>query len=487
MKFTPLRLALPLLSCALLAGCRNSPPVISVPSDPAVLNGTWQGDLTAATGTWEAALGDGRVYLLQQESVPGFVRPEPDSPPRLRRGLLVLDAATGTELRQLSLPSVLSLRFRPADDGVPARLLVLRTAPPSGTGTGGVVLAELDPVTLEELKQTPLPTRSDPYRLGADGRWLLSGWDVPLDTRTLQPAALPQAVEAELQLPQDTPTRRASWAFGERFLRVSTRSSAAQTAPWSSRYFSVASGQAFGGPAQHPAACSNISVFQLEDPADMVSLPDGGAALAYRDGTVELRDASDRLREVVNLGGCQPVTLRVDGDVLTFAEPSSRELGTLRVSDGQVLGRRTVATLELGRPPLLVAEGTALTFSSSDSLAALERVSGQAWQLTGQTHHLRLETRATWQSKTAYSSMGTALLDGERLNFAAVADSGGYELRPQGNLVMPVTWQGELRRADGTLVARIGGSHMNQTPYQNVQLELQGGERDFAFRGSLKP
>lgn len=412
-------------------------------------------------------------------------------PAKFSLSLLALDAASGTELRRVPVMSAFALRFRPAEDGVPARLLVLRSAPPvTGSAAQKMELAELDPVTLVERKQTPLPASNDGYRFSADGRWLLSGRAAPLDTRTLQPATLPETVQAELQPPQDTPTRYVLWDFGERFLRVTTRASTAPNTTSTTRFFSTTSGNAFGAPARHPVACSRISSDQMEAPADMVDLPDGGAALAYQDGTVELRDAQDHLRQAVNLGGCQPVMLRADGDVLTFADTYSWELGTLRASDGQVLARRTTATINPSNPPQLLAEGTALVARSpydSGPLVAMERVTGQAWTLELKMHTLRLDTRATWKSKTEYSSVGTAVLDGEKLNFTATASAGGYELRPQAMPIPPVTWQGELRREDGSVVARIGGSHGKQTPQQAVQLELQGLERDFAFRGSLKP
>lgn len=487
MKLRPIRLALPLLSCALLiTGCRGGPPVINVPSDPAVLDGTWQGELTSATEVRDAAFGNGVVYLLQHEVAP--LAPFPDAsstPPKSSLALLALDAATGTELRRVTVERATAVRFRPEEDGAPARVLVLRYVPDSGAR---MALAELDPITLAEQKQTLLPG-TETYHLSADGRWLLPGWGAvtPLDTRTLAPAALPESLQAELRVPQDPQTRSVGWAYGDRFLRVISRSSGAQ--PWTARALSAASGNAFNAQTQHSSVCPQGSSAPLGYPADMVSLQGGGAALAYEDGTVELRDADDRLRRLVNLGGCSPTVLRVDGDVLTFADPQRGELGTVRVSDGQVLARRTTATLSGTRPPFLLPGGTVLVtraMYASGPLLALEGVSGQAWTLAAKAHTLRLDTRATWQSKTTYTSVGTAVLDGERLNFAATAYSGRYELKPQSVPPLPVTWRGELRREDGEVVARLGGHHFPGTPAQSVSLEMQGLDRDFAFQGTLK-
>lgn len=487
MKHTSVRLALPLLSCTLLlTACPGATPTLNVPSDPAVLHGNWQGDLASATEVESAAFGGGQVYLLQREMAPLSPFPgAPSAPPKFSLALLALDAATGAELRRLPVESALAVRFRPAQDGAPARVLVLRHA---ATPTTQIALAELDPVTLVERRQTLLPG-NESFRFSADGRWLFQSRTSPVDSHTLQPVTLPTPVQAELQLPQDTQARFVMWDFGERFLRVATRAQTAAGTPWTLRYFSADSGNAFGAQARHPVACAALSAAVLDAPADMVSLPDGGAALAYQDGTVELRDGADRLREVVNLGGCQALTLRVDGDLLTFADFQRGVLGTLRASDGEVLARRSFRPLTFGRSAQLVAGGTALLTRSVEGqgpLVALEDVSRQAWTLEPQVHTLRLETRATWQSKTMYTSTGTAVLDGVRLNFAATADSGSAELRPQGTPPRPVTWRGELRDEGGKLVARIGGHHFSGTPTQGVGLELQGLDRDFAFRGSLK-
>jgi len=100
------------------------------------------------------------------------------------------------------------------------------------------------------------------------------------------------------------------------------------------------------------------------------------------------------------------------------------------------------------------------------------------------THTLNLDTRVTSVTRKEYTSVGTATLDGETLDFAAKAHSGSAEFRAQGVTLAPVTWAGDLRRKDGTVVARIGGSAQS-THTQGVQLEFPGQERAFAFVGSL--
>lgn len=484
------RLALPLLSCALLlTACPGSPPPsVDVPSNPAVLHGTWAGTLTSDLLLRAEASGDGRLYLLRNEF--GLVSsPEASAPDRKAPVLWVLDAATGAELRFLPLEDAQAVRFRPAEGASPARLLVLHEPAvlPPPPARVPAALSEHDPVTLQELRRTPLPDRPGPYFLSADGRWLLSGADlpdVPTDTRTGQPVTLPASVREQLALPQPT-NGRLGWRSGGDFLYVERYPGKAGET-YRIHFLSTTSGQAFTGAARHPATCT-VTPSDLLDPTDLVNLPDGGAALAYRDGTVELRDAQDRLRKVVALGGCSSHRLRVDGDVLTFAGEATRSLGTLRVSDGTLLGQR-----EAGTAPALpwpVDRGTVVWVrpqQAPGALLTLGRASGEGWTRPAQEHRLTLETRATWQSKTRYTSLGTATLDGERLNFSAVASAQGYELRPQTSLPpRRVVWQGELRRAGGELVARLEGTHGEGTARQRVQLELKDPDRDFAFVGDL--
>ncbi|MPY68018.1 hypothetical protein F8S09_15270 [Deinococcus sp. SDU3-2] len=486
------RLALPLLSCALLlTACPGSPPPgLDVPSNPAVLHGTWTGTLTSDLLLRAEAFGDGRLYLLRYESGLGS-SPEASAPNRKAPVLWVLDAASGAEVRFLPLEDAQAVRFRPAEGASPARLLVLhepsiRPPPPARVPAA---LSERDPVTLEEVRRTPLPDRPGPYFLSADGGWLLTGSDlpdVPIDTRTGQPVALPASVREQLALPQPPNGRLGWWRSRGDFLYVEQYPGKAGET-YRIRFRSTTSGGAFRGAAQHPATCT-VTPSDLLAPTDLVNLPDGGAALAYRDGTVELRDAQDRLRKVVSLGGCSPYRLRVDGDVLTFAGEFTGSLGTLRVSDGTLLGQREAGTAQAS--PWPVGPGTAVWVCPQrgpGALLTLERASGEGWTLPAQEHRLTLDTRATWQSKTQYTSLGTATLDGERLNFSAVASAQGYELRPQTSPpIRRVVWQGELRRAGGELVARLEGTHGEGTARQGVQLELKDPDRDFAFVGELR-
>ncbi|QLG13245.1 hypothetical protein HLB42_20115 (plasmid) [Deinococcus sp. D7000] len=486
----PLRLTVPLLSCTLLlTACPgNNLRVIDVPSDPAVLNGTWKGELTSAIQSGEATSGPDRVYLLEFEGIPPFPVPAASAAPKSSQTLVALDVATGAERQRLPLSGASSLRYRAAGEGQPARLLALRLLPaPNTNARQPLQLVELDPVTLATQKQTLLPENTGDYRFSADGRWLLSGPTTTLDTRTLAPVVHPAPIAEQLQPPLDTPTRFVQWDFGGRFLRVFNRPS--PNAAATERLYAAQTGVVFNAAARHPSPCADVAASRLEYPSDVASLTDGGAALAYQDGTVELRSREDKLRQTVNLGSCQSFTLRADADVLTVANANPGELITLRSGDGGELGRKALNTLNGTIRPQLVAQGAALLIrplQADAPLLTLERVIGAGWTVAQKTHTLSLDTKATWVSKTAYTSTGTAVLDGEKLNFTATAASGGYELRPQATPIAPVTWQGELRRADGAVVARLNGRHDKQAAFQSVGLEVQGIDRDFAFAGSLK-
>lgn len=499
MKRSPVRLAIPLLSCAvLLTACPGEPPMpINVPSSPAVLNGSWKGTLGSSIEMRDAAWGEDRVYLLQHEVATTIglpMMPVSFDDPKRTPAVVMLDAASGLELRRLPLTGArpFALRFRPAEQGEPARLVMLRIEPVAPGAPAVITLVELDPGTLEVTKETTLPRELVDAGLSRDGRWLIQNGRAPVETRTLQLATLPQTVREELGIPQGTTPRLVSWDFGEAFLSVSGPPAGATYAPWTTRYFSVITGRAFDGAAQHALACTGSTWNVLTKPADMAHLPDGGVALAYLDGTVELRDADDRLRKTVDLGNCQGHTLRVEGDVLTFAVIAERQLqlGTLQVTDGAILGRHVSA---LTHPAELrsVEAGTVVMLRPQwwnlGPLVTLERMSGPGWRLEGTTHSLELDTEATWKSRTEYRSAGQALLDGERLNFEATASSGSFEFRAQANPPIPPTWRGTLRREDGTLVARVAGTHFDRLPEQVVILELQDSERDFAFNGLLKP
>lgn len=493
MTSAPVRLAVPLLSCALLlTACPGGPRVINVPSSPSVLNGTWMGELTSTLQVGDAALYDGRVLMLQSETVQSLPFMVPLQPAaKVSVNVVALDAATGSELQRVTLPDATTLRLRAAQGSAPARLVVLRRLPSQDQNmTRTTELVELDPLTLAERRRVLVPGGQDGSGLSADGRRVLRSQQAPLDSLTLQPALLSPALQAQLDAPQTPATRLVAWEFGDRFLRVSTTPAAPSKAPWATRYYAAEGDSVFGAAPLHPLGCPEVDRWQLENPTDMVSLPDGGAALAYSDGVIELRGPQDQVRRTVNTGACLPIALRADGDVLTFVSPFDGKLGTLRASDGAVLSQRTANPLKAFGVQQPIAQGTVLltnAIAQGGPLMALERVTGPGWSTARKVHTLNLETQATWVSKTAYTSAGTAVLDGEKLNFSATADSGSYELRSQAVALRPVTWQGELRRADGHLVARVSGRHSDEPiPLQFVGLEVQDVDRDFAFSGQLK-
>lgn len=489
MKASTLRLAFPLLSCALLlTACPGPRPVpIDLASDPSALNGTWSGQLGSAITSGQAVLGGEFLYVLQAERV-GYTYGV-DSGFRSAESIVMLDAATGVEVRRVPSLGVSELRLRPASPGFPARLMALGQAPfvPGMSGNAGMILLELDPVTLEERRRTPLPWQEYGHRLNADGSWVLVNNAGPLDTRTGQPVVLPTAVQEQLGQSQNPTQRFVFWTASGAYLSVGGRTSTAPQSPWVTRLYSAATGAVFEGAARHATACPGQ--YSLESPNDTAELPGGGVALAYSDGTVELRRPDDTLRQLVNLGDCSPPTLRRDADILTFTLEHGTSFGTLRVSDGQILARKAVERQNVHA----VGEGTVVTTGyQAGPFAALrlERTSGTVWQLQNKMHTLKLEARITSVTRNEYTSVGTATLDGESLTFAVKAKSGSYEFKPQSlgaqsSPPIPVHWAGDLRRSDGTVVAKIGGLHSSQLPSQMVQLEFPDLDREFAFVGTL--
>lgn len=493
------RLTLPLLSCALLlTACPSKPLPVDVPSDPSLLHGRWQGRLETSTRVRTAVMGEGRVYLLQTESADLYGAANWSGRGKTTETLVVLDAGTGQELRRLNLDPVASLvlRFREAQGGQPARLLLLNTA--------SSVLSELDPVSLTTQRETVLPAALKNASLSRDGRWLMASLS-QVSTSTFEPVALPESVQAVLKEPTNSSTRYHVWQDDQAFLSIYTRPNTNQSQRQD--LLSVTTGKLFQGQAKHPSRCGGSAPFFFSNPNWALDLTDGGAALAYSDGTLELRDADDRLRQLVDFGDCQARSYRVDGDTVTAATMSSlpQKIGSVRASDGQILTQRTITLraqpwqtrLSLLAPGVAVFTRADLNTTwpsqpavSRPDLVALRSVDGTNWQTDGPEHVLQLDTQAVWQSQSEYLSQGTATLDGEKLNFKATVRAGSQmefraQTTPQSVAPVPPTWQAELTRADGTPKARMHGYYWTKPEQQVVALELLDQGQDFAFLGWL--
>lgn len=470
------RLLLPLTAClCLLTACPSATPQsLQIPDGPAALSGAWQGTLTSAVDWWPMTAGGGLIYVLRRENgIPGQSNDTPLHPESFQ--VVALDELTGRELQRgpwshLSNPP----SYRAASGSQPARLLSVE----DDSGTTSVV--ERDPLTLAQVDRWPLPAQSRNARLSLDGTRLELSPSQVLDTRTRQALPLHPEVQKVLSLlPKDA---LVSWGVDMHWLVVRWLESSSAGRVERVALISNDTGQIMDGQALHPVGCDTHPEYKLS--SEPMALPDGGVALAYPDGIIELRRADGTLRASIPVQTeyCLRPEIRVDGDTVTFAVPGGIDgagLGTLRVSDGQITARaKREGNLSLLLPGAVVQrEGRTLSY---------QRLDGVTWNKVGQTKRLRLDTQATWISASEYHVTGQGQIDGQTLNFTAKATSYGIELRPQWSYPpMQVEWRGELRRPDGSLYGRLLGIHTAVSTEQQTSLELAGQEQDFAFGGTL--
>jgi len=113
----------PALVHPLLTACpRTQPIVIDMPSNPSVLSGTWKGQVSSAISTREEVLdAEGqRLYLLHSEQFHDF---GPQGPSRGAQSIVILEAASGAEVRRILGDGAAELRLRPGAAGVEAGVL----------------------------------------------------------------------------------------------------------------------------------------------------------------------------------------------------------------------------------------------------------------------------------------------------------------------------------------------------------------------------
>ncbi|MDB5046114.1 MAG: hypothetical protein JWQ08_2164 [Deinococcus sp.] len=243
-------------------------------------------------------------------------------------------------------------------------------------------------------------------------------------------------------------------------------------------FISNATGQEIAGKPQHPIQCSVGADNGFS--SDALTLPDGGAALPYEDGVIELRRADGTLRTAVDTGDCQRVDLTLNGNTLTF---TGKTLGTVRLSDGQITAQVPVDAPDAARLPILGS-----IFKTEEGVLKYQQADGVKWQLGTAPKTLWLKATATWISESEYHVTGEARVNDEPLTLTAKAKAYGIRLQPQTSPTIPpsVDWQGELRRADGSLYAKINGSHGAKSTNLLFALELEGKDQDFSYGGELK-
>ncbi|ANE42522.1 hypothetical protein [Deinococcus puniceus] len=332
-------------------------------------------------------------------------------------------------------------------------------------------MIERDPLTLAETDRWVLPASLRSFN--ADTTLALLSDDTIINTRTRQLVPLHPAVNTLLAtLPKDTYTY---WSSDKQWFAVEDSIWQGVYKVRRSLFTSNVTGQAIDGKAQHTFKCSGGNDNGISN--DALTLPDGGAALAYDDGVIELRRADGTLRNAVETGDCQRVDLSLKGETLTF---TGKTLGTVRLSDGQITAQVDANAPDDTRLPIL---GSIL--NTDAGVLKYQQVGGVKWQLGTAPKSLWLKANATWISESEYHVTGEARVNDEPLTLTAKAFASGIKFQAQA-VPIYVSWDGELRRADGSLYARVDGSHGAKTTSQQFNLQLEGKDRDFAYRGELK-
>ncbi|MFB9991713.1 hypothetical protein ACFFLM_07000 [Deinococcus oregonensis] len=469
------RLLFPIIaSLCLLTACPRTPvpEVLKIPDGEAALHGEWRGMLTPSVVYQNITHSDSALYIKRGEGGL-FFGLYAAQPPRNSSALLVIDSQTGQVLKQIPWreESYSDLRFRAATATTPARLLNAVYVNPE------IVIIEHDPLTLAETDRWTLPSSPSTFRgFNAEGTLALMDNNTLIDTRTRQLVPIHPAITKLLESPpKDTYTH---WSSDKQWLIV-------QDYVWQGLYkvrrfvfISNATGQEIDGKAQHSSSCSGKVDNSLS--GDALTLPDGGIALLYDDGVIELRRADGALRKAVDTGDCQMVGLSLSGDTLNF---SGKTLGTVRLSDGQITAQVPVDAPNAARLPILGS-----IFNIEDGVLKYQQADGVKWQLGTAPKTLWLKANATWISESEYHVTGEARVNDEPLTLTAKAITHGINLQPQTSPTIPpsVDWNGELRRADGSLYAKINGMHGATSANQFSSLELEGKDQDFSYDGELK-
>lgn len=416
------------------------PPPLSIPSGTAALHGSFAGTLTQSlSGGPRTARSPQAVYRLLEEGSYGH--------PRRTFSLVMQRLDSGAVLGRAKLGGTPhALGFRAAVNGAPARLLV------QSRSDGQILIEERDPDTLELRSEWSFPMSTafpDPnmysQNFTPDGRVFASPDGQLIDTLTRQ--ALPVHPDIQAQVARTAGHNgHLTWSPDARWLEVTTY----VPGPFGSgdfryNFISNASGQKLSGAPLHPVGCG---LKGSSWSSQILGLPDGGAALTFQDGVVELRRADGSLRQAVSLGSCSPFWFQQGGDEISLS--SGKDSARIRVADGAVL------------PGVL----------PDPALPSLK---------------LTLDMQAKYISETEYESSGTATLDGEAYSLKVKASSHGIQLRPQMSQVTYfVSWIGELRRGDGTVYATLSGNHGATGTGQGVRLELSEPQVGFDYFGPMK-
>ena len=440
-----------LLGTLLLASCRPDPvPPLEVPSGESVLHGTWTGVLESDVNTSIRVMGEQRSYSVRTEGSQYNLPFIHSAQVRQVTELIAVTNGVITARKPLSSTyTPVSMAFRATQGEQPARLITVMTSY-SGS-TSAITVQEHDPNTLaltDTWTATQSTNNTSHFSLNPAGTRLELNDHRLIDTVTRQPVPLHPNITALLtSQPYDV-----NWSTDKNWLKVTTYEQKLLGKIPRYHFVSNETGKQQTGTPKHTPSPSCTSNGGPTDAWEITSLPDGGAALMYPDGVVELRQADGNLRQAVKLPACRTYWLTSDAEYIDYLDYSREPLGRIRIADGAVL-----------------------------AMPAMQEMPAQI------THTLKLNTVATWESKTTYSFTGTADWDGKTHLFSGKAQSLGIELKPQTSPAPRyVAWTGQMLNADGSEFAKVWGTHGDSVPQQIVKVQLTGVEHDFSFNGPLQ-
>lgn len=427
MKLPP---CLPLLCLPLLlTACpSNQPPAsitVGVPNDPSVLQGKYSSTLSETYAVAAVQADEGRVYAVQVQSSGRFW--------------------VGHDLRDGHELSRTALGDRPTPRVLPSGQAVILNGPQT--------LEILEAATLTGGTEVNLPS---PVR-----QWSVDGTVVLLEdgtrAETLTGQLLPTAAGAVDPAAANFSASDDAWRVkGDEVIRSRD-------------------GQPIDSTSKHGNPCRIYAGFT---PSPVETLPDGGVALGYPDGTVELRGSDGGWKASLKVsGGCVPVQrLRRMGDELAVFASTSVNQGTFAVIS---LSRQMItARTETIAAPALLFGPAGIVLDQSTGLK-LTQPTGLSWTAPTLKQTLSLDVNALYLNDKTYSVKGSAQVDGQSLSAEGQATGQyGVTFKPQYQILPQpsVAWTLELKGAASALT--LSGGNNAKQPEQSVR--LTGQDRDYA-------
>lgn len=423
-----LRFILPLLTLPLLlTACPNTqvpkPFTVTVPTDPSVLQGRYSAELNETYRVDEAQTNGNRLYAVQSQQGGRF--------------WVTHDLQDGRELSRVELKNGTLPKVLP----------------------DGQIVAVQDVYTLNILNaQTLAPTTQVRFatplaRLSLDGTVALLEDGTRADTLTGHTILTATGVGLEASASSDD-----SWRISK-----------------AGQFIRTADGYQLDSASQHGNPCRIYSGFE---PFPVESLPDGGVALGYPDGYLELRGPNGSLTASIQVASdCLPLqTLRRNGfELAALAYDIPNRSGVFSAIS---LSRRSITsrtTTSLNLPLLISSEGVVLSETSG---LKLTRPDGQSWTAPTLKKSLKLDVKANYLNEQSYIVKGSAQVEGEAFSAEGKASGqNGITFKAQYQLpVSPsVNWSLQLTRPVGAVLS-LSGSNDGKQAHQSAHLIVDSRE-----------